>query len=144
MELDKLLEYRNTHNRFCRRLGIMVTELSPGHAKVVKTVTDEDLNPMGSAHGGLYFTMADNAAGSAMAAYGGQAVTLNAQYSFFRAARSGDTLTAEATEIKHGKTVCVLEVKVTDQAQKLLGTGIFTFFLTGEELHLPKALSPDR
>ena len=74
MDMQKILEYRNARNRFCQRIGITVTELSPGYAKVVKTVTEDDLNPVDVAHGGLFFSMADNAAGSAMAAYGGQAV----------------------------------------------------------------------
>jgi len=79
MDMQKILEYRNARNRFCQRIGITVTELSPGYAKVVKAVTEDDLNPVDVAHGGLFFSMADNAAGSAMAAYGEQAVTLNAQ-----------------------------------------------------------------
>lgn len=128
MDAEKIMEFRNRRNRFCQRLGIALTELAPGYAKVVKTVTEEDLNPIGFAHGGLYFTMADNAAGSALAAYGSQAVTLNAQYNFFRAASVGDTLTAEAREIKHGGTVCVCEVQLTDQTGQTVGTGTFTFF----------------
>ena len=63
MDMQKILEYRNARNRFCQRVGITVTELSPGYAKVVKTVTEDDLNPVDVAHGGLFFSMADNAAG---------------------------------------------------------------------------------
>ena len=128
MDLQKVLEFRNSRNRFCHRLGIVITELSPGYAKVVKTVEEEDLNPENIAHGGLYFTMADNAAGSAIAAYGTRAVTLNAQYNFMRPARTGDTLTAVARESKHGGTICVYEVRITDQNDNLTGTGTFTFY----------------
>lgn len=128
MDMQKILEYRNARNRFCQRVGITVTELSPGYAKVVKTVTEDDLNPVDVAHGGLFFSMADNAAGSAMAAYGTRAVTLNAQYNFMRSARTGDTLTAVARESKHGGTICVYEVRITDQNDNLTGTGTFTFY----------------
>lgn len=128
MDIQKILEYRNQHNRFCNRLGIALTELSPGHAKVIKTVTEDDLNPLGFAHGGLYFTMADNAAGAAMAAHGTQAVTLNAQYNYFRSVTVGDILTAEASETKHGATICVFDVHITDQNGTQIGTGTFTFF----------------
>ena len=72
--------------------------------------------------------MADNAAGSARAAYGEQAVTLNAQYTFMRAAKAGDVLTAEARETKHGGTVCVFDIRITDQDGNLDGTGTFTFY----------------
>ena len=127
-DLQKILEYRNSRNRFCKRLGIVITELSPGYAKVVKTVTEEDLNPVDIAHGGLYFSMADNAAGSAIAAYGEKAVTLNAQYNFMYPARAGDALTAEARESKHGGTVCVYDIRIINQDGKLVGTGTFTFY----------------
>ena len=119
MDMQKILEYRNARNRFCQRIGITVTELSPGYAKVVKTVTEDDLNPVDVAHGGLFFSMADNAA---------QAVTLNAQYNFMRAAKAGDVLTAEAREAKHGGTVCVFDIRITDQDGNLDGTGTFTFY----------------
>ena len=136
MDLQKILEYRNSCNRFCKRLGITVTELSPGYAKTVKTVTEEDLNPTDTAHGGLYFSMADNAAGSAMAAYGTKAVTLNAQYNFLRPARAGDVLTAEARECKHGGTVCVFDIRITNQTGDLVGTGSFTFYNLKQPLEL--------
>lgn len=136
MDMQKILEYRNARNRFCQRVGITVTELSPGYAKVVKTVTEDDLNPVDVAHGGLFFSMADNAAGSAMASYGHKAVTLNAQYSFFRSAKPGDTLTAEAREVKHGGTVCVYDIAIHDQNGVCVGTGTFTFFDLKEPLNI--------
>ena len=136
MDFQKIMKYRNDRNFFCRQLGIAVTELTSGYAKVVKTVTAEDMNPVGVAHGGLYFTMADNAAGSAMSSYGYKAVTLNAQYSFFRSAKPGDTLTAEAREIKHGGTVCVYDVVIRNQADTCMGTGTFTFFNLKEPLNI--------
>ena len=128
MDLQKILEYRTSRNRFCLRLGITITELSPGFARAVKVIKEEDLNPLGVAHGGVYFTMADNAAGSAVAAYGEKAVTLNAQYNFMRSVKAGDTLIAEARESKHGGTICVYEVQITDQNDNLTGTGTFTFY----------------
>ena len=134
MDLQKALEYRNSRNLFCKQLGITVTELSLGYAKTVKEVTAEDVNPIGVAHGGLYFTMADAAAGSAMASYGHKAVTLNAQYSVFRSAQPGDTLTAVAREVKHGGTVCVYDIAIHDQNGVCVGTGTFTFFDLKEPL----------
>lgn len=136
MDFQKILEYRNERNLFCRQLGINLTELAPGYAKAVKTVTEQDVNPIGVAHGGLYFTMADCTAGSAMAAYGYKAVTLNAQYSFFRSARPGDTLTAEAHEVKHGGTVCVYDIAIHDQTGACMGSGTFTFYNLKQPLEL--------
>lgn len=136
MDFKKMAEYRNTHNPYVQRQGVIVEEIGSGYARVTKTVTPEDANPLGVPHGGVYFTMADTACGSAMASYGYKAVTMDASYHFFRSATTGDHLTAEATEIKHGKTVCVFEVRITGSDGTLLGTGVFTFYQLPEKLEI--------
>lgn len=68
----------------------------PGYARAVKDITAEDANPVGVAHGGCYFSLADTACGSAMASHGYYAVTVNASYNFLRSAKLGDHLVAEA------------------------------------------------
>lgn len=134
MDYQKMAEYRNSRNNFTKRLGIVLEQILPGEARVVKTIGEDDLNPLGRPHGGVYFTMADFAAGSAMASHGYAAVTMNAAYNFFRSANVGDTVTAEAAEVKSGQTICVYEVRVTNQNGTLLGTGTFTFFRLEEKL----------
>ena len=134
----KILEYRNAPQPLLSTGRHHCNGAVPGYAKVVKAVTEDDLNPVDVAHGGLFFSMADNAAGSAMAAYGEQAVTLNAQYNFMRAAKAGDVLTAEAREAKHGGTVCVFDIRITDQDGNLDGTGTFTFYNLKKPLNKKK------
>ena len=136
MDYQKMVDVRNERNLFTKKLGIVLEELGPGYARVTKTVEAEDANPIGVPHGGLYFTMADNACASAMASHGYAAVTLNAPSQFFRSARVGDHLIAEAQEIKYGKTVCVYEARVTRQDGTLLGGGTFTFFQLGQTLEV--------
>ncbi len=99
MDCEQLRAYRNARNPFGKRLGIYVEELRPGYARVVKTVTEEDLNPVNIPHGGVYFSMADTACGSAVAAHENVAVTINCSFSFLKSAKAGDTLTAEAREL---------------------------------------------
>ena len=53
---------------------------------------------------------------------------------FMRSANIGDTLTAEAHEVKSGKTLCVYDVRVTDQNGVLLGTGTFTFYKLDQKI----------
>ncbi|WP_298023820.1 PaaI family thioesterase [uncultured Dysosmobacter sp.] len=136
MDFQKLVDYRNTHGAFYQRLGIVIQEISAGYARVTKTVTKDDLNPLNVPHGGLYFTMADTACGAAMSSHGYLAVTVNASYSFFRSAAVGDTLTAEAREVKTGKTLCVYDARITDQKGTLLGTGTFTFYMLDQKLEI--------
>ena len=134
MDLQALMNYYNTHNPFCQRIGISVEELRTGYARTVKTVTEEDTNPLGVPHGGLYFTMADNACGFAMSTHGFVAVTVNSTFNFMRGAQIGDHLTAEAFEIKGGKTIAVYEARVTNQNGELIANGTFTFFRMDKQL----------
>ena len=127
MDYERLRAFRNERNPFPRRLGIYVEELRPGHARAVKTVTEEDLNPIQVTHGGVYYTLADTACGSVMAAYGTMAVTINSAFSFLKSAQAGERLTAEARELPGGRSVCVLEVRVTGGEGELFATGTFTF-----------------
>ena len=136
MTLEELKEFRQKKNRFCNKLGMTIVDLSLGCSKVRKTITEDDLNPIDRPHGGVYFTMADHAAGTAMASHGYAAVTVSATYNFFRAANLGDTLTAEAREIKSGQTISVYDVNVTDQNNTLLGNGAFTFYRLEKKLEL--------
>ena len=127
MDYERLRAFRNERNPFPRRLGIYVEELRPGYARAVKTVTEEDLNPIQVTHGGVYYPLADTACGSVMAAYGTMAVTINSAFSFLKSAQAGERLTAEARELPGGRSVCVLEVRVTGGEGELFATGTFTF-----------------
>lgn len=128
MDFEKLVEYRNAHNPYATRLGITVEEIGNGYARASKRIGADDLNPVGAAHGGCYLSLSDTACGSAMASHGFLAVTTGAEYHFFRTAGLGDTVTAEAHEIKYGRTLSVYDVRLSDQNGTLLGTGTFTFY----------------
>ena len=127
MDYEQIRAFRNTNSPYANRLGVYVEELRPGYARAVKTVTEEDLNPIQVTHGGVYYTLADTACGSVMAAYGTMAVTINSAFSFLKSAQAGERLTAEARELPGGRSVCVLEVRVTGGEGELFATGTFTF-----------------
>lgn len=139
MDYEQLRAFRNDKNRFGKRLGIYVEELRPGYARAIKTITEEDLNPVQLPHGGVYFSLADTACGSAMVASGTVCVTINSSFSFLKSARAGDTLTAEARELQGGRHVCVLEARVTGPDGTLFATGTFTFRRTDKPLELDPA-----
>ena len=136
MDLKKILDSRNANNPYAALLGIRVVEIGPGTARASMALEPRHLNPVGVPHGGVYFSLADTACGSAMASHGYYAVTLSTSYEFLRSGRPGDTLTAAATEIKGGKTICVFDVRITNQEGTLLGTGTFTFYKLDREIEL--------
>ncbi|SNT66291.1 acyl-CoA thioesterase [Asanoa hainanensis] len=79
-------------------LGMSVVDLSPGHAVLEMTVTDLMVNGHGIAHGGYVFLLADSAFAGACNYPGAVTVAASAEIVFVSAARSGDRLTATATE----------------------------------------------
>lgn len=134
MEYEEIRDTRNTRNPYSQRLGIWVEEIAQGYARVVKTVEADDLNPVGVPHGGVYFSLADTAAGSAMASHGYLAVTVNATYNFLRGGKEGDVLTGEAREIKGGRSLSTFDVRISNQEGVLLGTGTFTFYRLDQKI----------
>lgn len=136
MDLEELRKFRNDKNPYAALLGIRVEEIGPGTARATIHLEDRLLNPVGVPHGGVYFSLADTACGSAMASHGYYAVTVSTSYEFLRSGRPGDTLTAVASEIKAGRTICVFDVRITNQEGTLLGTGTFTFYKLDREIEL--------
>ena len=135
MDYQEMVQFRNTHNPYAQNLGIHVEEIRQGYARTTKTVTEEDTNIAGMAHGGLFFTIGDTTAGSALSSYGRRAVTMNASFNYLRGAKPGETLTGEATEVKHGETICVYDVDIRNQDGVLTSTGTFSFYLLNEPLN---------
>ena len=136
MDYEKLRDTRNSTNPYAKRMGIFVEEIGPGYARAVKDITAEDANPVGVAHGGCYFSLADTASGSAMASHGYYAVTISATYNFMRSAKLGDRLIAEARETKSGRNVSFFDVEVRDQNGTLLGSGSFSYYRLDKEIVL--------
>lgn len=136
MDYEKIRDFRNRRSAFAQRIGIEVEELREGYARAVKTITEEDTNPLGRAHGAVLFAVADTACGSAACSYGRKAVTLNATYHFLRGGAVGDRVTAEAREVKHGATISVYDAVVADQNGRLVGSATMSFYTLDEPLDL--------
>ena len=134
MDFEKLLKYRNECSPYTLWCGIVTHDIKEGYAYLTKEVVAEDMNLFQNAHGGVLFALADTAAGAAAASHGMKSVTINSTYNYMRGAVLGDKLTAIAREVKTGRTICVYEVEVRNQDEKLIGTGTFTYFMTDEPL----------
>lgn len=92
-------------------LGMRVLEATPGLTRVTLTVTEGGLNMHGTAHGGLLFSLADEAF-AIISNLEAQAVAVETHLSFFRAAREGDELVAVATPERVGRTLATYRVEV--------------------------------
>lgn len=97
-------------------LGMRVLEATPGLTRVTLTVTEGGLNMHGTAHGGLLFSLADEAF-AVISNLEAQAVAVETHLSFFRAARPGDELVAVATPERVGRTLATYRVEVRRSEQ---------------------------
>jgi len=110
-------------------LGMDIEELGVGRAVARVDVTGDLLNPNGSVHGGVVFTMVDTAMGKAAMSVVGEGqlcATIEIQIRFLRPAISG-RLEATATVVKPGRKIIHLEGRVLDDAGRLIATGAGTF-----------------
>lgn len=109
---------------YAQTLGMSVLEASPDLTRVALTVTRSGLNMHGTAHGGLVFSLADEAF-AVISNQEAQAVAVETHLSFFRAAREGDELVAVATPERVGRTLATYRVEVRrgeDMLALFLGT----------------------
>ncbi|GAA4151115.1 hydroxyphenylacetyl-CoA thioesterase PaaI [Actinomadura keratinilytica] len=87
-----------------RHLGMEITEVAPGRARVRMTVTGVMVNGFGIAHGGYVFLLADTAFAYACNTHDAVTVAAAADVTFVAPARAGDVLEAEAVErVRYGR-----------------------------------------
>ena len=131
MDLQEQLDFANRENRFMLRSGIRVTRLERDLAVVELDAGEDSQNLFGALHGGVYFTMADCAAGAAARTDGGKYVTLDADIHFLHGVRGGKV--SATAEVRHrGRSTCVVGVSITDGQGRLLSDVSCTMFRTGD------------
>lgn len=135
INLEEFKTHFNEHDRFSVQSGMNLTELREKYAKVELTIDENCKNYMGSIHGGLLYTMADVAAGSALIFCGKQAVTLSASTEYIKPAFSGRVI-AEGRVITLGKTVSRCEVEVHSEDGTLYSKSYITMFITDKDVRI--------
>jgi uncharacterized protein (TIGR00369 family) len=117
-------------------LGIHFISQSDGHAVAEFLAGSRHANPMGTLHGGISCDLADAAMGVAFAStlQSDQSfTTLELKINFLRPMWSG-LLKAEAKVVSRGRTVGLVECKITDDKQRLIAQSNSTcMVLAGEK-----------
>ena len=132
MDQNKFIRYINSFLGYNHHNGIKLVALEEGHSVVEVQLTRDSMNPQGTAHGGLIFSIADTAAGCACISRGRSAVTLSGNVNYLRPGK-GEYLRAEATEQHYGSKTAVYRVTITDPQQNKVAELVMTFFL-GEKM----------
>lgn len=130
MTKEEKLAVLNARSEFNKYNGIKVVDFGEGSSAVETELQKTSMNPWGSAHGGLVFSMCDVAAGVALMGAAHSVVTQSASIYYLRPA-AGKTLRAEGRVIKDGRTVALVETNVYNDGGELVASGKFEYFHTG-------------
>ncbi len=131
MTCDEILAYRNSHNPFAQYIGIVTMEMKEGHARGEMVLEKHHLNAVGSVHGGAIFALADTIGGAAAASYGTRTTTISGNFHYLTAAIGSRKLFAAAREIKYGKKIRVYDLEITDDQERLIAKGTFSYYNLG-------------
>lgn len=103
-------------------IGFAMTEVEPGRAVFEMDVGPQHASPLGSVHGGVICDLVDGAMGVSHASLledGETFTTLELKINFMKPVWSGH-LRAEGKVIKQGRTVGLVEGRVTDESGSLV------------------------
>jgi uncharacterized protein (TIGR00369 family) len=103
-------------------IGFEMTEVEPGRAVFEMDAGPQHASPLGTMHGGIICDLVDGAMGVAHAAAleeGETFTTLELKINFMKPVWSGH-LRAEGKVIKAGRTIALVEGRVTDESGALV------------------------
>lgn len=112
---------------FIRHNNMKVEEVTNEYCRMYVELTEESINPNGTAHGGLMFGLADTTMGVLARTTGRNVVTINAQIDYLRPGK-GSKITCIAEPLKVGKTTAVYRANIYNEEETLISTVTGTFF----------------
>ncbi|MFV0363384.1 MAG: PaaI family thioesterase [Suipraeoptans sp.] len=134
MDYTKFIEDRNLTNPFGNLVGIKIKEMKKGYAYLELEISNKLLNPFGTLHGGVLFTLADMTGGAAAITHGEYITTVDADIHFLRPAKIGDVVYGETREIRVGTHLMVYGITITNQDKVLLSESTFTYMPIGTKV----------
>src|ERR1700740_529715 len=102
-------------DRASQALGMHITGVRPGWARVTMRVREDMLNGHAVCHGGMLFALGDSAFAFACNSHNEATVAAAAAIDYLAAAREGDELTAEASELWRTRRNGIYEISVCNQ-----------------------------
>ncbi len=127
-ERSRIREYFNSDG-YAATIGANLISDDPDLVVVELPVTKEHLNFHGSTHGGALFSLADCAFSLISNAAGPVAVAIDTHLVISAATEPGDTLRAQATEVRRGRQLATYQVRVTRDDGRLCGLFTGTVFI---------------
>lgn len=117
MNIQELL---NRTDRFAANAGCRITEVDADHAVAEMLVTNDHLNGGNVCQGGALFTLADLAIAALMNYREQLTFGISNSIMFVSSAKEGDHLRAEAVSVCDHHKIPSVEVRVTNQDDRLI------------------------
>ena len=117
MNIQELL---NRTDRFAANAGCRITEVDAEHAVAEMLVTRDHLNGGNVCQGGALFTLADLAIAALMNYHEQLTFGISNSIMFVSSAKEGDHLRAEAVSVCDHHKIPSVEVRVTNQDDRLI------------------------
>lgn len=117
MNIQELL---NRTDRFAANAGCRITEVDADHAVAEMLVTNDHLNGGNVCQGGALFTLADLAIAALMNYREQFTFGISNSIMFVSSAKEGDLLRAEAVSVCDHHKIPAVEVRVTNQEDRLI------------------------
>ena len=100
---------------FAGSMGIIIDDVHDSYARLSLTIQNRFCNAEGRTHGGVLFSLADEAFAVAVHSRGLISFALEIKINYFQGSGPGDTITAEATPLDIRKRVSLWNVNLTNQ-----------------------------
>ena len=120
------------NNTYMQTLGMELVSLDEGYAKGRMKMSKMIENPYGGAHGGALYSLADTISGFAACTYGCYVCTVSGNMNYLLPGVNTEYIYCEAKVVRQGMHLAVYDVEITDDFDKVLQTGTFTFYVMNE------------
>jgi uncharacterized protein (TIGR00369 family) len=133
-KLDRPFSGKRT--RFIEFMGMQIKEVRSGRSRLCLAVAEEHLNPSGTVHGGVTFSLVDTSMGMALFAMldeNQMCVTAEIKIHYLAPIADG-TITARSRVIKKGKRLGIIETNVSNEDDELVAKALGTYTILNKPL----------
>lgn len=118
---------------FNQYLGINVLKMDDGYAEGELIIEQIHLNPWGTLHGGVMASVADIIGSCALRSLGIFHASTNVSIDYLRATDGMKKLIAKAEVAKAGTKLCVCNVQLMDEDERIVAQAVCTYCIIQEE-----------
>jgi acyl-CoA thioesterase len=121
---------------FAKKMNMRLIDIDQGYAVVEMEPQIDTENIFGMTHGGVIFSLIDEAFQLSCNSHGTVALALNVNVTYHRAPDRKSVLRAESKEVHCSKKTATYDIKVTDESDILIASCTALAYRKGDKLAL--------